>query len=312
MNSSGLRIRGNLAAMLILALIAAGCTQPSAFQAPVSNFRDASAVVIQSAKLYLTTLNKNERDAYIYQQVEFRRQITRTDLDKTQVFSDASIAVRTKALDQISNYMELLYNLVNSDAPTSISAKADDLQKSLTSLSTEVSGLTGANDVRFKNAIATASPIIGALLTDLVNGKIVGALKVAVNKGTQPVNDLIEAIRLDMEVEYERKRSAAGGRVTAAILEYNREFEKGIGADPGKLRSYADDISALEDQAEALRTAQPGEGLDAMRKANDALLKLATQPKPSVQDFASFVAEVESFASTAKRVGDAVQSLKQL
>lgn len=115
-----------------------------------------------------------------------------------------------------------------------------------------------------------------------------------------------------MEVEYERKRAAASGRVTAAILEYNREFEKGPAADPGKLRAYADDVSALEDMAEALRTAQPGVGLDAMKKANDALLKLATQPKPSVHDFASFVAEVESFASTAKRVGDAVQSLKKL
>jgi hypothetical protein len=307
-----LRIRARLGVILALALIAAGCTQPGAFRAPVSQFRDASAVVIQSAKVYLTTLNKNERDTYIYEQVGFQRQITRTDLDKAQVFTPQSVAVRTKALDQLSTYTELLYKLVNSDAPTSINAKADDLQKSLTGLSGEVNKLTSADDTRFKNVVNTTFPIIGGILRDIVNKKITDALKDAVNKSTKPVNDLIEAIRLDLDVAYERKRSAASGRVTAAILEYNREFEKGASADPGRLRLCADQLSTAEDQAEALRTAQPGEGLDAMKKANEALAKLANQAKPSVRDFASFVAEVESFANTAKRVGDDAQSLAKL
>jgi hypothetical protein len=297
------------AVTITVVLLAAGCTQPAAFQAPVSKFRDASAVVIQSAQAYLTALNKNERDAYIYQQVEFRRAMVRGDLDKTQVFSDQSIAVRINALDQISNYNELLYRLVNSDAPNGITAKATDLQNSLTALSTEVSTLTGANDARFKNAVNTVVPIIGGILKDIVNQRIVKDFKLAVNTGTQPVNELIEAIRLDMEVEYERRRSVASGRVTAAILEYNREFERGAAADAARLRQFADQLSAMEDQAEALRTAQPGAGLDAMKRANDALLKLANQPKPTVQDFASFVAAVEQFASTAKRVGDAAQAL---
>jgi hypothetical protein len=145
-----------------------------------------------------------------------------------------------------------------------------------------------------------------------VNQKIADALKQAVNKGTKPVNDLIEALRIDLEVAYQRKRSSVSSRVTAAILDYNREFEKGDQADAGALRAYADQISQAEDQAEALRTLQPGDGLDAMKNANNALYQLANKPKPSVRDFTSFVAEVESFASTAKRVGDAVQSLAKL
>src|SRR5262249_6901099 len=267
-----LRIHTHIAVVLAFALLAIACTQMSAFQAPVSRFRDASAVVIQSAKLSLTALNKNERDTYIYQQLEFRRQITRTDLEKAQVFSAESIATRTSALDQISDYTELLYKLVNSDASTSITGKAADLQNSLTALSGEVNKLTSADDTRFKSVVNTTFPIISGILKDVINARIANALKEAVNKGTKPVNDLIEAIRLDLEVVYERKRSTAGGRVTAAILEYNREFEKGREADPIRLRSYADQVSFAQDQAEALRTAQPGQGLDAMKKANDALL----------------------------------------
>jgi hypothetical protein len=298
--------------LLALAGLVAGCDQPSTFQAPVAKFRDASAVVIQSAKVSLTTLNKNERDTYIYRQLEFRRQIKPSDLAEAQVFSAESIAARTKALDEISNYNELLYQLANSDAPTSISGKVNDLQSSLTSLSEEVNKLIGINDNRFKTAVNTTFPIISGILTDILNQKIADALKQAVNKGTKPVNDLVEALRIDLEVAYQRKRSDVSRRVTAAILDYNREFEKGDNADPGALRAYADQVSQTEDQAEALRTVQPGDGLDAMKKANDALYQLANKPKPSVHDLSAFVAEVESFASTAKRVGDAVQSLAKL
>src|SRR5262245_41519950 len=103
------RNRVSYAAILAATLLAVGCTERAAFQAPVTRFRDASSVVIQSAQVYLGALNKNERDTYIYQQLEFRRQIVASDLNKTQVFSDKSIAVRINALDQISNYTELLY-----------------------------------------------------------------------------------------------------------------------------------------------------------------------------------------------------------
>src|SRR4051794_38813040 len=118
------RARVSIAGLIVIALCGSGCTQPSAFQAPVSKFRDASAVVIQSSKAYLLALNKIERDGYLNQQLEFRRQITRSELNNVQVFSDESIAVRLKALDQLSNYTELLYKIVNSDAPESIKGKA--------------------------------------------------------------------------------------------------------------------------------------------------------------------------------------------
>lgn len=303
--------RTTVLSVLGLALLAIGCKGPAAYKAPVSKFRDASAVVIESTKAYLTTLNKTERDGYIYQQVEFRRPIKIEDLNRVQVFSDESIAARLKALDQLSNYTELLYQLANSEAPASIKSKASDLQTSLTNLSGEVNKLTGDNDTGFKSAAGKVFPVLGEVLQAFVNKKIEDAIKLAVAKGTQPVNDLIDAIKIDVETAYERRRSAFSGRRTAATLEYNREFEKGKDADPEKLRAYADAISAIEDRAEALRTAQPVQGLDAMKKANEALEKFAKTPKVSVEDFQSFNDAMEAFANAAKRVGDGVQALKK-
>jgi hypothetical protein len=45
-----------------------GCAKPSAYKAPVTKFYDASVVVIEMTKTYLTELNKVERDQYIYSQ----------------------------------------------------------------------------------------------------------------------------------------------------------------------------------------------------------------------------------------------------
>ena len=124
------------------------------------------------------------------------------------------------------------------------------------------------------------------------------------------MNQLIDALKVDMEVAYERRRTSLNSRRTAAVLEYNREFEKGKDAEPAKLQAYADAISATEDRAEAFRTARPGEGLDAMKAANEALDKFVSTPKPAPHDFASFVDAIEAYASTAKRVGDAAMALK--
>jgi len=109
-------------------------------------------------------------------------------------------------------------------------------------------------------------------------------------------------------VAHERRRTSLNRRRTAAVLAYNREFEKGKDSEPAKVQAYADVISATEGRAEAFRTARPGEGLDAMKAANEALDKSVSTPKPA--PLASLVDAIEAYASTAKRVGDAAMSLK--
>jgi len=46
-----------------------------------------------------------------------------------------------------------------------------------------------------------------------------------------------------------------------------------------------------------------------MKRANDALVKFASKPKHTANDFGSFVDAIESFAATANRVGKAIHEL---
>lgn len=302
-------IAGSVCAVLVLLSI--GCAKPSAYKAPVGKFRDASGVVIQATKTYLNELNKVERDQYIYQQASSAQQIRLSEIEQVQVFSKEGIAARLKALDELANYTELLYQLANSSAPQDIKTQASDLQKAMGNLSGEIKTLTGEDDKQFKAAAGKVMPIIGDILQAFAEQKIESALRNAVSTGAGPVNELISAIETDARLAYERKRTQYSATRVALVDQYNREYQKGPAASTEKLKLYADAISAGEDRWESFLTAQPSEGLAAMKKANDALVKFAATPKPSVTDLASFVDAMETFADTAKRVGQAVQSLKQ-
>ena len=295
---------------LLLLAAATGCTKPSAFKGPVGKFRDASAVVIQATKGYLTELNKVERDEYIYSQLGQRHQIRLDDIQKVQVFSKEGIAARLNALDQLQNYTDLINQLANSSAPDTIKTKASDLETALGSLSGQIKNLTGEDDKQFKSVSGKVLPIIGEVLQAFVEKKISDALKQAITAGAGPVNQLIDAIEVDAVNAYQRKRTEYSGARVVLVDQYNLEMEKGKEADSTKLKAYADAISAGEDRWEAFMAAQPAVGLEAMKSANEALVKFAENPKPSVKDFASFVDAVESFANIADQVGKAIQELK--
>src|SRR5262245_8458829 len=115
------------APVLVLLLAAfQGCAKPSVYQAPVGKFRDAAGVVIQATKVYLTEINKSERDQYIYTQANAPAMIKLDQIEAVQVFSKEGIAARLKALDQLASYVDLLNQLATSGAPDKIKASASD------------------------------------------------------------------------------------------------------------------------------------------------------------------------------------------
>jgi hypothetical protein len=288
------------------------CAKPAAYKAPVSRFRDASAVVIESTKAYLVALNKTEREHYIDVQVADRAQIRLNELDEVQVFSADAIAARLEALDQLANYTELLFRLAAGDAPETVKAKAKDLGTALTKLSGEISALGGPDDAKFKSAVTTVFPVVGEVLKALVEQRIEDALNKAVTTGAAPVNALIEAVKVDADIAYERKRSALSRRRAEAVRQYNVEFEKRDRASDAALKRYGDAVASTEDLWEAFRTSRPTLGLAAMQRANTALETFARIRKPTVTDFATFVDAVEAFAAAAARLGQGLQQLGAL
>jgi hypothetical protein len=303
-------IRSSRSLSLLFALTAislAGCVRPSAFRAPIAKFRDASAVVIDATKTYLTELNKTERDMYINSQASKPAQIRENEIEEVQGFSKDAIAVRLNALDQLANYTELLNQLANSDAPDRIKAKADDLKTALTGLSGEVSKLGGPNDANFKEVSGRVLPVIGDVLQAFAERKIDEGLKKAINTGAPAVNQFIQAIADDVEIAFQRKKSAFSEERVRMVDHYNKDLQSHEAA--AVLKADANAIIAEEDRWEAFLTADPKDGLEAMKRANDALAKFASTPKHKITDFGSFVDAIESFAATANRVGKAVHEL---
>jgi hypothetical protein len=284
-----------------------GCAHPNAYQAPVAKFRDASAVVIETTKIYLTELNKTERDMYIKAQASKSAQIKESEIESVQGFSKEAIAARLNALDQLANYADLLNQLASSDAPARIKTKATDLQTALTGLSGEINKLGGPDDANFKAVTSRVIPVIGDVLQAFVEERIEEGLNRAITGGGPAVNSLIQAIADDVEIAFQRKKAAFSAERLRMVDEYNKDLQNH--SSPAALQADADTIIVEEDRWEAFLTANPKDGLAAMRRANDALVKFASKPKHSVNDFGSFVDAVESFAATANRVGKAVHEL---
>lgn len=301
----------SLLALLIAASLSVACKGPAAYKAPVTRFRDSSSIVIESTKQFLSALNKTERDHYIGLQMANSAQIQLIRIEEVQAFNPAEIGARIRALDQLQDYTDLLYQLATSNASAASITRANDLNGALGKLSDEVSALNSTDNARFKSAATGAFSLIGEVLRAIIDEKIEAALRRAIAAGDEPVNKLILAIENDARTAYARKRTSLSGLRSASVDAYNTEFLKGPAANSDKLRAYSDLITKTEDRWEAFQTARPVDGLEAMRLANSALVKFADKSKPTVTDFASFVDSMEAFANTARRVGEAVQQIER-
>jgi len=254
-------------------------------------------------------MNKTERDHYISDQVASQAPIQLNRIEEVQVFGPDAIAARMRALDDLAAYTDLLYKLATSDSPDTIKAQAKDLGTALTNLSTEAASLSNTDNEGFKRSVAAVTPVLGDVLQAIVAQKTEDALRKAVTTGAAPVNSLIDAIKVDAEVAYQRKRSALSKRRADAVQAYNVTVQKGT---TGSLNRLGDAIILTEDQFEAFRAAKPDTGLEAMKQANVALEKFARTPHPRQTDVAAFVDAMELFAAVAARLGQDVQQLREL
>ena len=300
----------NWSVVIVISLgIMGGCTSTAGYKKPISDFQNASSVVTDSARIYVSQLNKTQRDAYIDRQVSAAEQIKLSEVENIQVFSPEEIAVRLGALNQLSKYGALLGQLANSDAPGSITSNAGDLSKSLAAIEEKVNSLSGSGNKSLKGAFGPAALLIGEVARFAVENKIQGALDKAILSGEEPIIALIRAIRDDLLIAYYLKRSAVADNRVIYVDGYETERLKG--RDIVSLRKRGDEIKSVLDVWESLPTSNPSEGLDAMAGAHSALVEYAKSPK-SPEDLMEFAAQMDTFVARAKRVGNAVSQLQKL
>ncbi len=300
--------------LIIVLSIIAGCASTEGYKRPITKFQDASSVVINSTRLYLNELNKVERNAYIDKKTAEKGQIILAEIEKRQVFSPEQIVLRLKTLESLSKYGELLGQLASSDAPERITSNAESLGAALTKLSTDISSTSSTAEVsQFSQAIGPVTTIVGEITSLAVEKKIQEALDKAVREGETPVLKLIETIRNDIVIAYERKRQAFSDKRVAIIDKYNSELKK-INEGKGnvdKLGKYADELKSHLNLWEMLPTSNPENGLSAMRIAHKALVDYVKSDKNEI-NLADFVEAMEVFVSRARRIGMAVNELQNI
>ena len=284
-----------------------GCSTTADYKKPISDFQDASSVVSESARVYVTQLNKTQRDAYVDRQVSIAKEIKLSEIEDLQSFTPEAIEARLGALNELSKYGELLGQLANSDAPERISSNAGDLANSLKSLEENITELGPIRNTNFKSTFGPAALLMGEVARLAVEKKIQEALNKAIVSGEEPIKKLIRTLRNDLVTAYQLKRTAVSASRRIYVEGYDTERQKGN--DIVSLRKRGDEIKSSLDVWETLPTSNPSDGLDAMASAHSALVDYAKSPK-TPENLSAFAVQMETFVARAKRVGNAVRQLQ--
>jgi hypothetical protein len=213
----------------------------------------------------------------------------------------------------LAKYGELLGKLANSDAPDRVSASAQILGDSLGKLDATVRSLkgvaaSGESNATFMNAFSPVSAIIGEVARLIVERKMQKALDRAIIDEQRSINILLNALRDDLTIAYERKRNAFSEARVIVVAGYANELAKPK-PDTDVLRKRANEIKANLSVWEAFPLTNPGEGIDALQEAHAALVAYAKSSKKP-QDISEFAAQMEAFAGRAQRIGEAIRELR--
>ena len=281
------------------------------YRAPVAQFNEAAGIVVETSRVYITQVNKVERDKYIDERLAGRQPIELKEIQERVLLTPEEIEIRLEALEQLARYGNLLLKLANSDAPEAIAQSAEGLGKAVEHLSASVSaGLGRPENAGFKGAVGPVTAIIGEVVRLAAERKIRQALDTAVKSGDKPLKDLLDVLSEEATAAYERKRNYLSRARTWAVDAYNEELQKGDRANREALKQYAGQIRVQLDAWDAFAAAKPQEGLAALAEAQNALVVYAKSPK-NPKNLGEFVSEMERFLTRAKGVQQAVRKLSE-
>jgi hypothetical protein len=293
---------------LWVALLLGGCST-AGYRAPVAQFNEAAAIVVETSRVYITQVNKVERDIYIDGQVAAGQPIDPKEIQARALLTPDEIELRLSALDELTRYGNLLLKLANSDAPDTIAERAEGLGKAVDKLSADVNTRLGRpENAGFKNAMGPVTSVISQVARLAAERKIQEALNAAVKAGEKPVTNLLDVLSEETLAAYERKRTYLSRSRTWAVDAYNEEARKGERASKDALKKYAGQIRVQLDEWDAFAAARPQDSFAAFAEAHVALVAYANSPK-TPRDLNEFVSEMERFLYRAKKVEQAMRKL---
>lgn len=292
--------------VLLFFILLCSCSVSKVRQ-PITNFQTATAVVTANTRTVMTELNRVQRNRMIAKHRMKNLPLLQRHFDSARLIDYADLKVRLDALDYLSNYVDLLVQIANSDAPDHIAQSASDLSGALNNLTSTVTGLHSGGSQKFKDAFSTASPILADIFRAIAQKRIKEALQDALLKGEKPVNDLIAAIGDDLEVAFIQRRANMQEDRVDLLHDYNIAITSSP-RNEGAIDDLTKQIIAEENLMDELADANPRASLNAMAKAHTKLVAYAHEKSPG--SFAEAVEAIEVFAAVSKRLGEATLKLK--
>jgi hypothetical protein len=301
-----------------LLLLQFGCSVDR-LKKPIADFEAATAVVTAQARLAYSEINRVERIRAINTARRLKRPLSAEELKtETTFLSGEDLAARLDALDHLGEYTKLLSQIVNSDLPDKIATSSANLETSLNGLAARIDKLTqpaaaagggvkSANTANFKTKFGVFTAIAREVLGFIAKKKQKDALERAIKDGATPVNDLIEAIKLDLQANYANKRANIDHDMADVFKAYNLEVLKPQ-PDSKRLEELGNAIVANLDAQEVFIATEPTAALDKMKEAHSKMVANAKDDSPANLNDA--LAAIQSFVSSATRLGQAVIKLQ--
>jgi hypothetical protein len=281
---------------------------PEDYQKPIKDFQDASSIVITATEAFLNNMNTIEQNKLLDEMVFERKPLNLSELDSVEIISPEEIRLRTEALSALSQYTANLGALASGSAGSAVADSTKKCSSSLKDLADDAKKLPGAKgtplaSAKFSGLAGAAATAIGAVAQLMVEKKARREIADSVVENDAAVTALIEQIRTDATLAYERQRNQLGEYGDELAKDYSDELKRN--PDPILMLSFTQTVKAYRTQQSQLKAANPAEAIDKMSKAHRALVAYVKSNK-NPTTFGQLVTGVQQFENAARLLNVAI------
>jgi hypothetical protein len=307
--------------IITILLFQLGCDAAGRLRKPIKDFADATSVVTAQVRLSYNEINRLERIRVIQAARRHGQRLEPRSLRReADLLPGEELATRLEALSQLEQHAQMLEELVTSDVTERIATSADELEGALNGLAGRIDKLRapapaapGADTTarpdnnRFKEKFGVFSRVVSEVLKLVAKKKRDDALKRAISGGDAPVNDLIEAIKLDLTAVFLNGRARLDKEIQTTFSTYNTEISAAE-RNQSRLDDLEKEILDMLEAEDTFYASDPTATLDNMKAAHSKMVAYANQP--TTESFTQTLAAVQAFVESATRLGEAVIKLR--
>ncbi|HXT25427.1 MAG TPA: hypothetical protein VN749_11435 [Candidatus Eisenbacteria bacterium] len=313
-NLRGSRARP-LAALLLLLLSfcwQAGCGNDD-YKKPISQFRDASAVVVSSARQTLQQVNQVEENAELDRQIFQGEPFDEKKIKAKDIITEEEIEVRVRAFDQLSRYTSALGDLASLQAPGQVTGQFQDVGNAFTTLAKDADKLKGdssplLNNAKFSGAVSAATAGIGLVVQVIEEHKARREIERQIQEHDKDITQLTDLLGIDLQAAYLRRESTEGQQGVILTASLKQELERPKQGDPALRLLLGERLKDWRSRKLALASADPQPSIAAMKKSHQALVAYVASDK-NPKNLSDLFAAAQEFFSRVQPLGQALASL---